>query len=186
VRFRHWQYFWAFLGGNMTDQGTHLIDVIQWLTGAPQPVAALCYGGVYKLHPAETPDTFCAVLEYRRFTCTWTLTYTNSSRNGWGIVFHGQKDTLELCETGYCFYEEPWAPRGRWERPKPTIEKLPGGVTQTAPHSMNFLECVCSRRQPNATIELGHQVVRTLHLANIAHHKKARAVLGEDGVTVTV
>jgi hypothetical protein len=28
--------------------------------------------------------------------------------------------------------------------------------------------------------------VRTLHLANIAHHKKARAVLGEDGVTVTV
>jgi hypothetical protein len=27
--------------------------------------------------------------------------------------------------------------------------------------------------------------VRTLHLANIAHHKQARAVLGEDGLTVT-
>jgi predicted dehydrogenase len=186
VRFRHWRYFWAFSGGNMTDQGTHLIDVIQWFTGATQPVAAVCYGAVYKLHPAETPDTFCAVFEYPKFTCTWTLTYTNSYQNGWGIVFHGQKGTLELCETGYRFYEEPWAPRGRWERPEPTIEKLPGSVTSTVPHTKNFLECVRSRRQPNATIELGHQAVRTLHLANIAHLKKGRAVLGEDGLTVTV
>ncbi|HUU13158.1 MAG TPA: Gfo/Idh/MocA family oxidoreductase [Terriglobia bacterium] len=186
VRFRHWRYFWAFSGGNMTDQGTHLIDVIQWLTDAPKPLAAHCYGAVYRLHPAETPDTFCAVFEYPKFTCTWTLTYTNSYQNGWGIVFHGQKGTLELCETGYRFYEEPWAPRGRWERPEPTIEKLPGGVTRTAPHIKNFLECVRSRQQPNATIELGHQAVRTLHLANIAHHKKGRAVLGEDGLTVTV
>jgi len=113
VRFRHWRYFWAFSGGNMTDQGTHLIDVIQWLTDAAKPLAAHCYGAVYKLHPAETPDTFCAVFEYPKFTCTWTLTYTNSYQNGWGIVFHGQKGTLELCETGYRFYEEPWAPRGR-------------------------------------------------------------------------
>jgi predicted dehydrogenase len=186
VRFRHWRYFWAFSGGNMTDQGTHLIDVIQWLTGATQPVAAHCYGAVYKLHPAETPDTFCAVFEYPKFTCTWTLTYTNSYQNGWGIVFHGQKGTLELCETGYRFYEEPWAPRGRWERPEPTIEKLPGSVTSTVPHTKHFLECIRSRQQPNATIELGHQAVRTLHLANIAQHKKGRAVLGEDGLTVTV
>jgi len=63
---------------------------------------------------------------------------------------------------------------------------LPGGLTQTPPHIKNFLDCVRSRKQPNATIELGHQAVRTLHLANIAHHKKARAVLGDDGLTVTV
>jgi predicted dehydrogenase len=186
VRFRHWRYFWDFSGGNMTDQGTHLIDVIQWFTDASHPVAAQCYGQVYKLQPAETPDTFCAVFEFPRFMCTWTLTYTNSFQNGWGIIFHGQKGTLEICETGYRFYEEPWAPRGRWERPEPTIEKVPGGVTRTASHVKNFLECVRSRQQPNATIELGHQAVRTLHLANIAHHKKARAVLGDDGLTVSV
>jgi len=41
---------------------------------------------------------------------------------------------------------------------------------------------VRSRTQPNATIEIGHQAVRTLHLANIAQRKRARAVLSEDGI----
>jgi len=185
-RFRYWRYFWGFSGGNMTDQGTHLIDVIQWFTNSSQPVAAQCYGAVYKLHPAETPDTFCAIFEYPRFTCTWTLTYTNSFQNGWGLVFQGQKATLELCEAGYRLYQEPWAPNTRWVRPEPAKEKLPGGVTSAVPHIKNFLECLRTRKQPNATIEIGHQAVRTLHLANIACHKKARAVLGEDGKTVTV
>ena len=184
-RFRYWRYFWDYSGGNMTDQGTHLIDVIQWFTNSPQPTAAQCYGEVYKLKPAETPDTFCAVFEYPKFTCTWTLTYTNAFQNGWGIVFHGQKGTLELCEDGYRFYQEPWAGT-RWVRPEPAKEKLPGGVTRTVPHIQNFLECVRSRTQPNAPVEIGHQAVRTLHLANLAQRKKARAVLGEDGKTVTV
>ncbi len=185
VRFRHWRYFWDFSGGNMTDQGTHLIDVIQWFTNATQPVAAQCYGKVYKLVPSETPDTFCAVLEYPRFTCTWTLTYTNSFENGWGITFQGQNGTLELSEAGYRVYKEPW--RGdRWNRPEPVIEKLPGGLTKTTAHIANFLECVRTRRQPNATVEIGHQAVRSLHLANVAFHKKGCAVLSEDGATVTV
>ena len=185
IKFRNWRWFWDFSGGNMTDQGTHLIDVIQWFTGASQPLAAHCYGEVYKLHPAETPDTFSSIIEYPKFMATWTLAYMNSFQNGWGIVFQGQKGTLELCEQGYRFYEEPWAPKSRWDQPHPAIEKLPGGLTRTPPHIANFLECVRSRQQPNATIELGHQAVRTLHLANIAYHKKARAVLGADGVTVT-
>jgi len=186
VRFRYWRYFWDFSGGNMTDQGTHLIDVIQWFTNTTPPAAAQCYGKVYKLQPSETPDTFCAVFEYPKFMCTWTLAYMNSFQNGWGIVFQGQKGTLELCETGYRVYQEPWAPNTRWVRPEPVMEKLPGGLTQTPPHIKNFLECVRSRKQPNATIEIGHQAVRSLHLANLAHHKKARAVLAEDGRTVSV
>lgn len=185
IKFRNWRWFWDFSGGNMTDQGTHLIDVIQWFTGATQPVAASCYGAVYKLQPAETPDTFSAIFEYPTFMATWTLAYMNSFQNGWGIVFQGQKGTLELCEQGYRFYQEPWAPHTRWGRPEPTIEKLPGGLTQTPPHIRNFLECVRTRQQPNATIELGHQAVRPLHLANIAHHKKSRAVLGSNGLAVT-
>ncbi len=183
VRFRHWRYFWDFSGGNMTDQGTHLLDVVQWLTGTTQPLAAQCTGKVYKLFPSETPDTFCAVLEYPKFTCTWTLTYTNSYQNGWSLTFQGQKGTLEMSERGYRVYQEPWGPDG-WKRPEPVIEKLPGGLTQTTPHIENFLECVRTRKQPNAPIELGFAAVRPLHLANVAYHKQTRAVLAEDGVTV--
>ena len=61
---------------------------------------------------------------------------------------------------------------------------MPDGVTSTEPHIRNFLDCVKSRKQPNAPVEVGHQAVRTLHLANIAHQKKTRAVLAEDGINV--
>lgn len=190
VRFRHWRYFWDFSGGNMTDQGTHLLDVVQWFTNNAQPRAAYCAGEVYKLQPSETPDTFCAVFEYPHFTCTWTLCYANSFQSGWGLVFQGQKATLELTEQGYRVYTEPWTGGGasyaRWQAPPPLIEKMPGGVTSTVPHIKNFLDCVKSRQQPNATVEIGHQAVRTLHLANIAQRKKTRAVLDEDGMTVKV
>ena len=190
IRFRNWRYFWDFSGGNMTDQGTHLIDVIQWMTNTTQPRSAYCHGKVYKLHPAETPDTFVTIFEYPGFTCTWTLTYTNSFQSGWGIVFQGQKATLELCEAGYKIYREPWAANrysySRWTLPMPIRQNLSGGVTDTAPHVQNFLDCVRSRRQPHATVELGHQAVRTLHLANISWKKGAQAILAEDGKTVTV
>ena len=41
MRFRYWRYFWDYAGGNMTDQGTHLMDVIQWFTKTPPPISAV-------------------------------------------------------------------------------------------------------------------------------------------------
>ncbi len=188
IRFRSWRYFWDFSGGNMTDQGTHLLDVIQWFNGVEQPIAAQTYGAVYKLQPAETPDTFCAIFEYPKFTCTWTLAYMNTFMKGWGIVFQGQKGTLELCEDGYRVFAEPWSEKGydRWKTPAPVSQNIAGGATDTTPHLKNFLECIKSRKQPNATVEVGHQAVRPLHLANIAHHRRCRAELGADGVSVKI
>lgn len=186
VHYRYWRYFWDFSGGNMTDQGTHLMDVIQWCMDVKKPVSALSYGAVYKLQPAETPDTFSAIFEYPKFTATWTLTYTNSFQKGWAIVFQGRKGSLELSEAGYRLYPEPWSSKSyaRWEVPEGMKENMPGGVTSTDPHIKNFLECVRARKEPNAPVEVGHEAVRPLHLANMAHHKKTRALLLDDGVTV--
>jgi predicted dehydrogenase len=176
LRFRSWRVFWDYSGGHMTDQGTHLMDVVQWMTGKDQPVAAQCYGQIYKLVGSETPDTFTAVFEYPGLTCTWTLSYMSSFMNGWGITFHGQKGTLELSEAGYRVYAEPWT-GGRWEVPKPIREALPGGVTDTRPHIANFTDCVRTRKQPNAPVEVGHTAVRSLHLANQADKSRTRTLL---------
>jgi hypothetical protein len=74
----------------------------------------------------------------------------------------------------------------RWNLPTPLLKDFPAGLTSTLPHIRSFLDCVKSRQRPNATVEIGHQAVRALHLANIAGSKKARAVLAEDGTTITV
>src|SRR5947209_6263133 len=48
MRFRRWRYFWDYSGGNMTDQGTHLMDVVQWFTGAGFAKSAVCFGQAAK------------------------------------------------------------------------------------------------------------------------------------------
>ncbi len=186
IRFRNWRFFWDYSGGNMTDQGTHLLDVIQWFNNVEQPIAAQTYGTVYKLQPSQTPDTFCAIFEFPKFMCTWTLAYMNTFMKGWGVVFQGQKGTLELSEDGYRVFAEPWSEKGydRFKTPTPIRQNLAGGATDTLPHWANFLECVKSRKQPNATVEIGFRAVRPLHLANIAQHNLNRAELGADGYSV--
>jgi hypothetical protein len=58
--------------------------------------------------------------------------------------------------------------------PSSALPSISTGWIGSSEISFVFWPQSCALRQP-----------RTLHLANIAHHKKARAVLGEDGVTVT-
>jgi len=184
IKYRCWRYFWEYSGGNMTDQGTHLIDVIQWfLNDSKPPQAAQEHGAVYQIKGYETPDTFCAVFEYPKFMCTWTLTYTNDYHDGWTIVFHGRKGTMELDGFGARFYEGNW-PRN-WHNNPPQPKHEIKGALLTEPHTDNFIECMRTRKEPNAPIEIGHQAVSALHLANRAHHAKRRAVLGSEGVTIT-
>lgn len=185
LKFLNWRYYWAFSGGNVTDQGAHLLDVTQWMMDADQPLSATQIGEVYFNKPTETPDYFSCTFRYPKFIATWTLGYeTNRWRNGWSLVFHGNKGSLFLTEDGYRLFNQV----NGWEKglPKPIKQNMPGGVTSTGPHTRNFLECIKTRKQPNATVELGHQAVRTLHLANAALRARREAVLDTDGVTVKV
>ena len=165
MRFRKWRYFWDYSGGNMTDQGTHLMDVTQWFTGVKTPVSALSYGQVAKMTGAETPDVFCAVYEYPSFMATWTLNYCNSYDNGWLIQFQGDQGTMTLDENGVRVWQEPWK-----QHPEP-IHKLEAKVPVEA-HVQNFLDCVRSRKEPNAPVEVGASAVSAPHLANLAFHQQ--------------
>lgn len=183
VKYRYWRYYWPFSGGNETDQGTHLMDVVQWMMGVDKPKSAVQWGAVFENQPTETPDTFCCTFEYPEFMCTWTLSYTNNTwRNDWAIVFQGTRGSLFLTEDGFRVFDQV----SKWEEglPKPKIASMPGGVTSTTPHVKNFLDCVRSRQQPNATVETGHAAVRPLHLANAALKANRRMILEDDGVTM--
>jgi predicted dehydrogenase len=173
MQFRNWRYFWRYSGGNMTDQGTHLMDVIQWFTNSGTPRSAVCQGRVFQMEGSETPDAFAAAFEYPNMLATWNLNYNNDYENGWTIRLEGTGGTLILDDNGYRVYEAPWA-----EKPLPVLEhqdRLP-----TIPHVRNFLECMKSREQPNAPVEVGHTAVCGPHLANIAFHTKRAAYLSPD------
>jgi predicted dehydrogenase len=173
-RFRYWRYFWDYSGGNMTDQGTHLMDVVQWFTNSGPPRSAISYGQVTKMTGAETPDVFCAVFEYPDFMATWTLNYSNSYENGWSIQFQGDKGTMIVDEDGFRVWKEPWKDN------REPVEKLDAAIPIES-HIQNFLDCVKSRKEPNATVEVGANAVAGPHLANLAFHQHRQVYLGADG-----
>jgi len=173
MKFRNWRYFLDFAGGNMTDQGTHLMDVVQWFMKSGPPLSAVAHGYVAKMKGAEHPDVFSAVYEFPNFMVTWTLDYANSYQNGWSITFLGDKGTMILDEYGYTVFAEPWRPDhkpiARVEAPVP-VES----------HVQNFFDCMTSRKDPNCPVEIAAAAVAGPHLGNLAMfgHKQAKLPAG--------
>jgi predicted dehydrogenase len=178
MRFRSWRYFWDYSGGNMTDQGTHLMDVVQWFSGAGFAKSAVCFGERAKNTGSEVPDVFCAVYEYEKLMATWTLNYCNSFDNDWSIQFQGDEGTMLINNLGYKIWKEPWL-----KNPEP-VEQVAAPIP-IEPHIQNFLDCVKSRKEPNAPVEVGASAVSAPHLANVAFHGNRRAFLSVDGKTVS-
>jgi predicted dehydrogenase len=178
MRFRSWRYFWDYSGGNMTDQGTHLMDVVQWFSGAGFARSAVCFGQAAKNTGSEVPDVFTAVFEYPGLMATWTLNYCNSYDNDWSVMFQGDQGTMLLNTAGYKIWKEPWL-----KNPAPVQEMA--APIPIEPHIQNFLDCVKSRQQPNAPVEVGASAVSAPHLANVAFHGDRRAHLSADGSQVS-
>lgn len=174
MRFRSWRVFYDYAGGNMTDQGTHLMDVVQWFMKAQPPKAAVASGYVAKMTGAEAPDVFSAIFEFPDFMVTWTLDYANSFQNGWSITFLGDKGTMILDEEGYTVWAEPW------KNQKAPLHKELAPVPVES-HIQNFLDCMKSRKQPNCTVEIAAAAVTGPHLANLAMRQGRKIVLNADG-----
>jgi predicted dehydrogenase len=174
MRFRYWRYFWDYAGGNMTDQGTHLMDVVQWFTDSGAPKSAICHGYVAKMEGAEHPDVFSAVFDFGPFMATWTLDYSNSYENGWSITFMGDRATMILDDAGYRVYAEPW------KREAPPIQEEQAPVPIET-HIGNFLDCMRTREDPNCTVEIAAAAVAGPHLANQAMVQGKQVKLSADG-----
>jgi predicted dehydrogenase len=164
MRFRSWRYFWDYSGGNMTDQGTHLMDVVQWFTNSGPVQSAVSFGQVAKMIGSEAPDVFCAVFEYPNFMATWTLNYCNSYENDWSIQFQGDQGTMLISNAGFKIWKEPWP-----KNPEP-VQQMEAPIPIET-HIQNFLDCVKSRNEPNAPVEVGASAVSAPHLANLAFHQ---------------
>lgn len=170
MRVRNWRQFFDYAGGNMTDQGTHLMDVTQWFLQAGPPKSAIMNGLIAKTVGAEQPDVLTAVFEYPHHLVTWQLNYTNAYENGWRITFLGDQGTMILEEGGWRVYAEPWKPDAPAVFQELSIGPE-GGLTGTGAvraHMRNLIDCMKTRQQPHCTVETAAQAVAGPHLANLA------------------
>jgi predicted dehydrogenase len=173
MKFRVWRQFWDFGGGNLGDLMTHAIETVHWYMDCDTPSGAVGFGHAYDW-PFECPDSLSCTLEYPR---GFLVNYTGGHALGMdfgSIIFRGSKATLEISRAALALYEEDrgrgWPKFNRAERrwrtePKITIESEHEG---TSDHLRNWLECIRSRKEPNAPIRVGVAAARAAHIGNAA------------------
>ena len=157
TRFFNWYYFWDYSGGLLIGQAAHILDCIQWFMNSTQPVAVTCTGGKPNLPGAEVPETASVAIEYpENYLATFTIGYKAMRYNQFNDQlkqFHGNKARFDVGREWYALYpEQPAALEMRASVEK----KKPGSFNSAAPsHIRNFLECIRSRKEPNAPVEAG-------------------------------
>jgi predicted dehydrogenase len=166
-RFYQWRHFWDFGGGCLTDLMTHWIDVVHWYMDVEAPVSVVATGRNYNIKLWEAPDTVNATIEFpRNFMTAYLGTYVSRVDDG-GLEFRGERGTLKIDRAHLAFYRDDAAYAPGTLTPEPDIYVRSSG-DGTLTHLQNWLDCIRSRKQPNAHIRVAHQAARTSHLANAA------------------
>jgi predicted dehydrogenase len=166
-RFYRWRHFWDFGGGGITDLMTHWIDVVHWYMDVDAPTSAVATGRNYNLKTWEAPDTVNATLEFpKNFMAAYLGTYVSRVDDG-GLEFRGELGTLKVDRARLAFYRDDAAYAPGTHAPEPDIYIRSSG-DGTVAHLQNWLDCIRSRKTPNAPIRAGHAAARTSHIANAA------------------
>jgi predicted dehydrogenase len=132
------------------------LDAIQWFMGSKEPVAVTSTGGRVNLPGAEVPETATIAIEYpENYLATFTLGYKAMRYNQFNDQmkqFHGNKARLDVGRESYALYAESPA-----IEIKASVEsRKPGSFNSAAPqHIHNFMDCIRSRKDPNAPVEAG-------------------------------
>jgi predicted dehydrogenase len=174
--------FWDLDGGNITDDGIHQLDLARWIIGESYPKSVHHSGGnLFFKDAAETQDTILATYEYGSlrlvFEASWWTPYMKKTPqhirdgdllpewypfNATRIEVYGSKGMMLVGRHG-----------GGWQIYEADGQKGPfeyGHHTKMQmAHVEDFVNCIRSRKQPNADIEEGHISAALCHLANISY-----------------
>lgn len=166
-RFFNWYYYWDYSGGLMVGQAAHVVDAIHWMMNSTYPIAVTASGGRVNLDGAEVPETTCMTMEYpENYLAVFTVGYKAmhySMINDQMKQFHGSKARFDLGRESYALYPE--APKAVDLKPVKEVRRPGTFEPASRAHIRNFLECIRSRKDPNATVEMGQYTSVVLAMA---------------------
>jgi predicted dehydrogenase len=162
----NFRWFWDYSGGQMTNWGAHHLDIARWITGADAPTEVSGFGGRWALTDGgETPDIQEVTYQFPKTVVTWTASEVAQGK-GFTLDIYGTKGTLTLLRSGFTVAPEMLG-SGKEKTPAMEALQMKGDDLDVA-HVRNFLDCVKSRKRPNADVEEGHRSAIMCHLGNIS------------------
>ena len=179
-RLINWRLFWEFAGGNVAENGVHQFAWIMSAMDLPLPTAAYMSGGIFSEKDGrEVPDTIAVTLDFPQdIVVTWQSTFSNS-HYGLGEHILGNDGTLEhtLGESDMVKAESGEHIRYFPEKVNRRQGTALLGNTPDQNHMGNWIDCIRTRKTPNASADLGYRSAIAVHLANLAYKHKQRVTL---------
>jgi predicted dehydrogenase len=164
-RFRNWRNYKDYAGGIVADQGAHIYDSIHLIRGVGFPAAVNASSGKVHSSEGDTPETVVVAAEYPEdFLGVFTINYAAMhypSRLDQLNQFDGDEARMDVGREFLSVYKQA-------EPETPAITDNGNFGTATDAHIQDFLECVRTRKQPNATIEKGFQAALVIQMANLS------------------
>ena len=199
-KYLEFRLFWPYSSGIPDQWLVHQIDTVHWFTGLPHPRSVVANGGIYLWKDGRTNwDTMTAVFDYgpldaptKGFQVQYTSRFTNSAgvtkelyySNG-GMI---DMDKQTVTPTGGLTAREAAAmklPANQLPSVSlmQNVEKMSNdadtssggrGDPQTNANMRNWMECVRSRKTPNASIRAGyaHSIALCMNVAAIQTGQK--------------
>jgi predicted dehydrogenase len=190
-KYLEFRLFWPYSSGIPDQWLVHQIDTVHWFTGLPRPRSVVANGGIYVWKDGRRNwDTMTAVFDYgplddttKGFQVIYSSRMTNSA-GGTKELYYSNGGTLDLDKnqvtSGGGLQQREAAAMGMQANllaPQTLVERAAavdtsataGADDSTNANMRNWMECVRSRKTPNAGIEAGysHSVALCMTIAAV-------------------
>src|SRR5882757_1210288 len=195
-KYLEFRLFWPFSSGIPDQWLVHQIDTVHWFTGLPHPRSCVANGGIYLWKDGRKNwDTMTAVFDYgplddlsKGFQVQYSSRFTNSA-GGVKELYYSNAGMIDMDKQTVTPTGGLTAKSAAEMKMQPNL--LPSfalgekgeavstaadtkGDPQTSANMRNWMECVRSRKTPNASIEAGysHSVALCMNVAAIQTGQK--------------
>lgn len=148
-----WRWFKELGGGLMTDWGAHMMDIAQWGMGYDK-------SGPVKVIPGDYEGR--KYITYI-FDNGIELIHKDFNKGQQGVKFYGERGWVEVGRDHFIASDELLYRE---------IDETEVAYEGRAAHHLNFIESIRTRKDPAATVEIGHSICTSCTLANIAAELK--------------
>jgi len=199
-KYLEFRLFWPYSSGLIGQWMSHQIDTVHWFSGLKHPRSVTANGGIYTWKDGRRNwDTIMAAFDYgpeNDPSSGFQVTFGSRMSNGDdhpAEIYYSNGGELNLITNKISpkggLTEKLAAEMKMKANLLPEIslkntEKVvtsanTGGDALTSNHIRNWMECVRSRKQPNAPVEAGYSHAIANIMANAAVHTGAKATFDE-------
>ena len=199
-KYLEFRLFWPYSSGLPGQWMSHQIDTVHWFSGLQHPRSVVANGGIYMWKDGRKNwDTITAVFDYgpsddmsKGFQVTFGSRMHNGDEHPAEIYYSNggelNLNTNKVSPTGGLskrFADEmKMQPNLLPEMSLSEVEKVvvsanTGGDNLTSNHIRNWMECVRSRKTPNAPVEAGYSHSIATIMTNAAVHTGAKVTFDE-------